>query len=99
MAVFSVFNYETQRYDYYEGSGPKGTQAGTPPMRRASSELGATPEQASWKVPMGARKVGSGELPQGRIAAMGDAGADPMAEVIHLGTIAGLAYLAWKVLR
>jgi hypothetical protein len=96
--IFSVYNYDTHGYDYYEGSGPKGTHAGTPPMRKPRSELGATPEQAAWLVPSGSRKVGSGELPQGRIASLSGS-EDSTADPVQLGMYALIAYLLWKAIR
>lgn len=66
---YSVWNPERRSYDYYEAQGDAATHAGAPP-RAASSALGATPEQAAWPLPEDARKVGSGDLPQGRIASL-----------------------------
>ena len=64
---YSVWNPATRSYDYYEAQGDASIHAGAPP-RAASSALGATPEQAAWPLPEDARRVGSGEMPQGRIA-------------------------------
>jgi hypothetical protein len=101
--LYSVWNYDTKAYDYYQGSGPKGAHAGAPPIRRSRSELGATPEQASWRVPSDARKVGSGDMPQGRIATIGGVsslGDDALfSNPASLAVMAVIAYLAWKVLR
>lgn len=70
---YSVWNYDTKRYDYYQSAGASGTHAGTPPRARGpKSDLGATPDQAAWPLPSGAQKVGSGASPQGRIASLGD---------------------------
>lgn len=66
---YSVWNSETRAYDYYEAQGDAGIHAGAPP-RAASSSLGATPDQAAWPLPEGARRVGAGEMPQGRIASL-----------------------------
>ncbi len=46
---------------------------------------------------MGARRVGSGELPQGRIASL--SGADLSADPFRLGMYALLAYAAWRMIR
>lgn len=70
--IYSVYKYG-RGYDYYEGPSDGKTHAGTPPRARAAAMLGATPEQAAWKVPAGAKHVGSGTAPRGRIASMGDA--------------------------
>ncbi len=66
---YSVWNNANRAYDYYEAQGEAGIHAGAPP-RAASSSLGATPDQAAWPLPEGARRVGTGELPQGRIASL-----------------------------
>jgi hypothetical protein len=94
---YSVYDYTRRAYDYYEAPGPGGTHAGSPTGVRPERPLGASPERASWKLPIGAHKVGSGETPQGRIASMGavELGADP----IRWGIYAAIAYLGWRILR
>jgi hypothetical protein len=94
---YSVYDYTRRVYDYYDAPGPGGTHAGSPPMLRPLGELGVSPDRASWSLPMGARKVGSGDLPRGRIASLG--GADLMADPMRLGVYAILAYLGWRALR
>lgn len=64
---YSVWNNATRRYDYYQAQGDNAIHAGAPP-RAAAFALGATPEQAAWPLPAGALKVGSGDVPEGRIA-------------------------------
>lgn len=99
--IYSVYDYDRHAYDYYEGDGPRGTHAGAPPISSSRNELGATVDQAAWKVPPGAKKVGSGELPRGRIAAMGGLG-DLMIGGQSLGRVAvfgALAYFAWRHFR
>jgi len=97
MARYSIYDYTRHAYDYYEAPGPGGTHAGSPPAPRANGDLGASPERASWKLPMGARKVGSGELPQGRIASLD--GADATWDPTTALTLAAVAYLAWRMFR
>lgn len=101
---YSVYNYTRRAYDYYEAPGPGGTHAGSPrkvaPERVGSGldgDFGVSPTRASWKLPMGAAKVGSGELPQGRIASLD--GSDDALSTTSLLMYAALGYLAWKVLR
>lgn len=97
--MWSVFNYDTQLYDYYEGGRPKGTHATSPPKGIGRSALGATPEQAAWRLPPNAVKVGSGVMPKGRIASsragigLGDI---DIASGGKLAVAIGIAYLAWK---
>lgn len=99
---YSVYNYDRQVYDYFEGPGPKGTHAGAPPVSSGRSQLGATVEQAAWKVPLGAKKVGEGVLPQGRVAAMGgfpSLGDVDTGQVLRAGALAVIAYFAWRAIR
>jgi hypothetical protein len=97
MARYSVYDYTRRAYDYYEASGPGGTHAGSPPHASSRGRIGAAPDNASWKLPMGAQKVGSGERPQGRIASL--SGADLTSDPIRMGIYAILAYLGWRTLR
>lgn len=97
---YSTFNYQTQQYDYWDASGKRTTHAGSPPRALFKSSLGATPDQAAWRLPIGAVKVGSGPLPQGRIAC--SSAASPLGDMDTAtgGKIAialGIAYVAWKV--
>lgn len=97
--IYSVYDYDRKVYDYFDGPGPSGTHAGRPPIRKHKA-LGATPEQASWIVPMSARKVGSGPLPRGRIATM--PGGAAMGDVLEstpakLGALGVLGYVAYKL--
>jgi hypothetical protein len=98
--IYSVYNHDRKVFDYYEGMGPGGTHAGAPPSPLFGGGIGVAPEVAAWKVPPGARKVGSGELPRGRVASFGTVGGlgdilDSTSPVLLL--VAG--YLAWRYLR
>lgn len=96
--IYSVYDYNRHAYDYYEGDGPRGTHATAPPTPLVQSDIGATVDQAAWKVPPGSKKIGSGELPRGRIAAMGGIG-DISIGGKSLSTLAvygALAYVAWR---
>lgn len=94
---YSVYDYTRHAYDYYEASGPGGTHAGSPPVPRAVGDIGAPADRASWKLPLGAKKVGSGFLPQGRIASLD--GADSTWSVTELLPYAVLAYVGWRIFR
>jgi hypothetical protein len=101
---YSVYDYTRRVYDYYDAPGPGGTHAGSPPKASAervgdgvTGDLGVSPMRASWKLPMGAARVGSGELPQGRIASLD--GSDGEVSTKKLLVYAALGYLAWKVIR
>lgn len=92
--LFSVWNYGNRAYDYYESGQRSGTHAPTPPRARGATSLGATPEQAAWPLPAGARLVGSGPEPRGRIATSGsEPGMNDLEPVILVGL--GAAVLWW----
>lgn len=101
--TYSVYDPTTRLYTYYQGSGPKGSHAGSPRVR-GKTALGAAPTMASWPLPADAVKVGEGAMPRGRIAArvsglallgLGGIDTDP----VGLGILASIAYLAWRHLR
>lgn len=104
MITYSVWNYGTQRYDYYVAPGDHPTHAGAPPHRErtrlgSSPELVATPEQAAWPLPAGAKKIGSGDFAKGRIAstsAGGVLGGVELSDPVAVGAMAVLAYVIWK---
>ncbi len=98
--IYSVYNYDTHAYDYYEGSGAGGTHVGSPKLRKPKSELGASPEQAAWVLPPGARKVGAGPLPRGSIASLsGVEGASGSSGLLQYGLYAAIAYAVWRFVR
>lgn len=91
---FSTYDYGTKLYTYWDDGKASPTHA-TAPSVLPMGGVGDTPEGAAWRLPVGARKVGSGPMPQGRIASLGDPGSQLPRLVIY----AGLGFLAWKVLR
>lgn len=96
MTHYSVWNYDTKRYDYYVDGARSGTHAPAPPRARGpKGDLGATPDQSAWPLPKTARKVGSGSVARGRVASLGDF-TDLGPSAIMLG-LAGIAlYFAFK---
>lgn len=100
---YSVYDYTRRMYDYYDAPGPGGTHASSPPAPRAVGDIGASPSRASWRLPIGAHKVGTGVMPQGRIASMG--GLDEMGDFEvpttpgYLIAYAAALYLGWRILR
>jgi hypothetical protein len=95
--IYSVWDNGARRYDYYEGGKATATHAGAPP-RASSSSLGATPEQAAWPLPPGARRVGSGDLARGRVASLD--GNDGGGVDIKMAVIYGaIGYLLWRSIR
>lgn len=95
--IYSVWNIGAQRYDYFEAPAKSATHAGPPPVK-SSSSLGATPDQAAWRLPAGAKHVGSGELARGRIASLGgsDGGGFDLKQSFVYGVIGYLLYKAFS---
>jgi hypothetical protein len=100
--IYSVYNHNSKSYDYFEGSGPAGTHADAPPAPPLQHKTGASPAAAAWRLPWGAKKIGSGELPRGRIASsgisLGGLG-DITSDLPAVGLAVGIAYLAWRHFR
>lgn len=97
--IFSVYQYGSKSYDYYDDGQPSTTHAGAPPLGSTSSaDIGRTPEASAWRVPIGATKIGSGEMPRGRVASMGGV-AEGGGGLVKYGALACAVYLAWRYLR
>jgi hypothetical protein len=94
---YSVWNSAHRGYDYYVAPGSPQIHAGAPPKTR-QYPLGSTVERAAWRLPSGARKIGQGTWPQGRIASMGDPG-DAVAAVPQWLIYAAISLAAWKVFK
>lgn len=96
MMRYSVWNHRSRSYDYYDAPHDGGVHAGAPP-RASSSSLGATPDQAAWPLPAMAIRVGSGDVPQGRIASDQPEGI----KIDWLKSVAYgvIGYALWKVMR
>jgi hypothetical protein len=97
--IYSVWSYPKKEYSYYEGGSPSGTHAGAPPAPMTRGEIGAVPEAATWRLPMGARRVGSGPMPRGRIATISGVALGDIGELAGVGIWIGVAYLAWRAFR
>lgn len=97
--IYSVFSYDRREYDYFEAPGPGGIHAGAPP-RPLITGVSSTPEGATWKLPVGAKKVGSGPLPRGSIASSGSPLAlGDISESMSIPIALGVLYLAVRFLR
>jgi len=97
--IYSVWDPSSRQYTYYRGPGPEGTHAGSPTARRVT-DLGAAPEDAAWKLPGSAVKIGVGPLPKGRIAAPSSgmlSGLGLDTDPTSLALYAALGYLAWRM--
>jgi hypothetical protein len=100
---YSVYDHGSRLYTYYQDGRTEGTHAGAPSVL-ASGKIGVPPDAGAWRLPLGAKKVGTGELPRGRIASRGggplaavDLGS-PQNMVVAIG-VGYLAYLAWRKWR
>lgn len=81
--TFSVFNYHTGRFDYYEA--PMGELPASGFWRPVR---GRSPEAAAERLPSGAAKVGEGEQAKGLIASpLGEVTGDtlPWGKVVVVG--------------
>ncbi len=95
METFSVWNYGTRKYDYYAAGQYKGTHV-TQPENHAmlGSRLGQTPDEFAASVPVGASKVGSGDVAKGQVASFGEKGS--VRQWLLYGVF---AYIAWRMFR
>ncbi len=94
--TYSVWSYPLRAYEYYEAPFDGRIHSGTPP-KAGSESMGATPEQAAWKLPLGARKIGQGKVAKGKIASMGDA--PGATNPLNWPMIAGAAVLVYFVTK
>lgn len=65
MAMYSVFDFDSQRYDYYTAKGPN---LGERAPIRARGLAGVAPEHVMPKLPVNALYAGSGQDPRGILA-------------------------------
>ena len=72
--IYSVFNYHTNKFSYYE---PVGDAVILPPSGSMRSPRGVSPESAAVIVPAGAKLVGEGEQAKGLIGTLGGLAGDP----------------------
>lgn len=98
--IYSIWNQGQGVYDYYSAGGPQETANAPKPSHLKQSKLGLTPAQASWPLPVGAKKIGSGEFARGRVAssssrALGSFGIDDLFDYRVL-LIGAAAYLWWR---
>lgn len=100
--IYSVWNHAERRYDYYQ-TGEKSAKVNAPTPKHLSGahELGMTPEEAAWPLPMGAKLVGSGKIPKGMIAERGgqSLGFFELRNPVHALLLGGLGlalFMEWK---
>lgn len=97
MAVFSVYDYDRKQFDYYQtdsdvthqslGSVKFGTMRQPRPVA-GKKPFGNVSEAIAYKLPMGAKKIGSGDIPKGVIASKLGATVDVFGVNVSLGKLA-----------
>lgn len=101
--IYSVYNYATKLYTYYEFAHKIGAHAPKPPRGPAVKPgMGVLPEQAAWSVPFGAKRVGEGPIPRGRVAASSTGlgmGMGGITDTSNLLGLAALGYIGWLVYK
>lgn len=97
--VYSVYDYNRGRYDYYEGGAKPIPATGRYRKPTSQSRFGSTPEALAVPLPALSKKLGSGELARGTIATR-DGG--PLAglsivgvDVLWLGVGVGVGWYLW----
>lgn len=100
--LYSVWNQGAGGFDYYEAPGVEGKVNVPKPTHLRSRTLGSTPTQAAWPLPAGARKVGSGEVARGRVAAIGGglslSGVED-SSMLTIGLLLLSGLLLWRYVR
>lgn len=66
--IYSVWNQARGVYDYFQTPDLQNGANAPAPKHMKRRELGLTPVQASWPLPISAKKIGSGEFARGRVA-------------------------------
>jgi hypothetical protein len=100
--IYSVWNQGAKLYDYYENGARAETVNAPQPKHLSQTKLGMTPTQASWPLPLGARRTGRGSLARGRVAhprggAM--AGFDVDTNTVKIGLLLVAAVVLWRKWR
>jgi hypothetical protein len=98
--TYSVWNPGSRLYDYFATSEEHPIHAPSP-KRTSTRPLGATPEEAAWKLPPMAHRIGSGAMPQGRIASLNGADEATGSSMPTWWPVAavGIAMLLWRSRR
>lgn len=104
--IYSVWNQAAKAYDYYETPGSPTTVNAASPKHLRQAKLGLTSVQASWPLPAGAQRTGSGTLARGRIAhprggsglgSVTDSAFGLVSSPFGFVIAGGLIFAAWKL--
>lgn len=93
--IWSCWNYKTKQFDYYQGGQATGTHAPASPKPLVAPAMGSTPDEAAWRLPPGAAKIGSGPIARGRIASLGDDGSSLSSLAVPIAIGVGL-FVWWR---
>lgn len=98
--IYSRWRPDQNRFDYYEAAGSPGWGDDLPaPMVGAAGSIGVASVDLGRKLPLGARRVGSGTVARGMVVPVsGAAGLGALAFSVGLGEIAmilGGAAIGW----
>lgn len=95
--IYSVWNQAAKAYDYYETPETADTANAPKPQHIPTGTIGATVDQIGWPLPSGAKKIGTGELPEGRIASTtSSVAAGYASKVFRYAVIGGIGYALWR---
>lgn len=103
--VYSVWNWDSLRYDYYRADG--GPLPGQPvlPKKRYKNGDSVRPEDVLPVLPGDALKIGSGDTAQGRVAVRSDEarlGASVPSQggsILPVVMVAGAGYLLYRMVK
>lgn len=98
--MFSVWNQARGGFDYYQDGRAQATLNAERPSHLKARTLGSTVEQAAWPLPSDAKLVGHGDVPIGRIAAVGGRalGASDESSWLRVGLLLAAGAVAMRVL-
>lgn len=99
--IYSVWHQPQGVFRYFDDGVPQAHLNVEKPTHLRERALGSTIDQAAWPLPAGAREIGSGAVPVGRVASMsGQALGDDVdtASTTKAVMLAIAGIVAWKVL-
>lgn len=100
--IYSVWDQPLGAFRYFDDGVPQAHLNVEKPTHLRERALGSTIDQAAWPLPAGAREVGRGVVPVGRVASMsGQALGDDLddsAATTKAVMLAIAGIVAWKVL-
>ena len=91
--TYSVWNQAAGAYDYYEVPGSPGKVNAPVPTHLRQTKLGMTAREAAWRLPSGAKLVGSGAEARGRVASSPSQGLGFFDPIGIVGTIVTTPWL------